>query len=391
MKTKLLGVLLTTLLGTSTQAKADNWMANLPDGTYVSHLSIPGTHDSATGNGFTVSLSASFAKTQDLNIAEQWSMGIRAFDLRPSTRDGYLQINHGIAETKLRFDDAIHQLRDSLIANPSEFIVIHLLHETDGDKDGTSDNYTSLLLDVLQADDMAGYLADFRRDLTVKQMRGKILILSRNKYAGTPIGGFMSNWCGYVDWAAQTKGVITGKGTGTYAKASLYMQDFSDTHEDGAVDTKVEAIKKLLDYTTTHRSSSKSSLVWAYNFASAYNTSISTANGYRDNATYTNAAFIEYLQTHTAGPTGIVLMDYAGVDKSNGYATRGKELIDTLIANNFKYLQYVPTAIEGIAAEEPQDDEPEIYSVSGTRLNAPQAGAINIIRHKNGKVEKVKY
>ena len=83
-----------------------------------------------------------------------------------------------------------------------------------------------------------------------------------------------------------------------------------------------------------------------YNLASAYcaNALFSTSNGYRENATYTNRAFIDYLTEHEAGPTGIVLMDYAGVDQSQGYntgtvyATLGKELTDTLIANNFKYL-----------------------------------------------------
>lgn len=67
--------------------------------------------------------------------------------------------------------------------------------------------------------------------------------------------------------------------------------------------------------------------------------SISTADGYRDNAAHTNATIIDYLDTHEAGPTGIILMDYAGVDESNGYQTRGKELVEKIIANNFKYLK----------------------------------------------------
>ena len=59
--------------------------------------------------------------------------------------------------------------------------------------------------------------------------------------------------------------------------------------------------------------------------------------------TYTNAAIIEYLQTHEAGPTGVILMDYC-VDRSPNevdgkYLTRGRELVDTLIANNYKWLE----------------------------------------------------
>ena len=32
--------------------QADNWMKRLPDDAYISTLSIPGSHDSGTGNGF---------------------------------------------------------------------------------------------------------------------------------------------------------------------------------------------------------------------------------------------------------------------------------------------------------------------------------------------------
>lgn len=338
MKKKYLAIM--ALLGLNTCVFADNWMSHLPDETYVAAVSIPGTHDSGTGNGFNSFLGESFARTQDLSFGDQWKIGIRAFDLRPcTTKDGYLNINHGIVSTKLRFDDALYQLRDSLIANPSEFVVIHLLHETSGDSGDTP--YETMLMELLQRDDLKDFFVDFRKDLKVSDMRGKMLILSRDKYASKPIGGFMSNWCGYIDWSQQTRGVITGAGTGAYSSGALYMQDFSDTHEDGAVDLKISGIKKLLDYTTTHIPTSPVQIVWAYNFASAYcNGSISTSNGYRENASYTHAAILDYLKTHDAGPTGIILMDYAGADESKGYETRGAELVDSIIANNFKYLEY---------------------------------------------------
>lgn len=331
---------LMALLGLNTCAFADNWMSHLPDETYVEAVSIPGTHDSGTGNGFDGFLGETFARTQDISFGDQWKIGIRAFDLRPcTTKDGYLNINHGIVATKLRFDDALYQLRDSLIANPSEFVVIHLLHEDSGDSGDTP--YETMLMELLQRDDLKDFFVDFRKDLKVSDMRGKMLILSRDKYASKPVGGFMSNWCGYIDWNQQTRGVITGAGTGAYSTGALYMQDFSDTHEEGAVDVKIGGIQKLLDYTTTHIPTSPVQIVWAYNFASAYcNGSISTSDGYRENASYTHAAILDYLKTHQAGPTGIILMDYVGVDESKGYATRGAELVDSIIANNFKYLEY---------------------------------------------------
>lgn len=339
MKKTLLSLLLTTCM--SSYAFADNWMKHLPDETYVAVLSIPGSHDTATGEGFdeeSAFLGEAFARTQDLTIGKQWELGIRAFDLRPATREGYLHCNHGIVATKAHFDEVLFQLRDSLIANPTEFAIIHLLHASDGDK--VENAYNSMIQELLKSDELKPYLADFRTDLTVGDMRGKILIQSRDKYASKPIGGFFSNWCGYVDWSKQTQGLITGATSSTYAKGRLYMQDFSNTKNEEDRNTKIEAINKMLDFSTQHTTKTRGQIVWVYNFASAYSGSISTSNGYRENATYIHTAIIDYLNSHVAGPTGIILMDYAGVDQSGEYQTRGKELVDLLIDNNFKYLTY---------------------------------------------------
>ncbi|MCM1312932.1 MAG: hypothetical protein NC206_04270 [Bacteroides sp.] len=343
MKKTLLSLLL--IAGMSHNALADNWMKHLPDETYVAVLSIPGSHDTATGEGFEESsdgaLGESFARTQDLSIGDQWKLGVRAFDFRPATREGYLHCNHGIVATKAHFDEVLYQLRDSLIANPTEFAIIHLLHASNGDK--VENAYNSMIQQLLKDEQIKDYLADFRTDLTVGDMRGKILILSRDKYASKPVGGFLSNWCGYIDWNVQTQGLITGASLSTYAKGRLYMQDLSDTHKEGELDNKIAAINKMLDFSTTHATKTKGQIVWVYNFASAYSKTIfsaSTSDGYRDNATYTHTAIIKYLNSHVAGPTGIILMDYAGVDQSGEYQTRGKELVDLLIANNFKYLTY---------------------------------------------------
>lgn len=328
---------------------ADNWMERLPDNLYVCQVSLPGAHDAATGNGFGTGLGAfgePYARTQDISLARQWGCGVRAFDLRPCSYEGYLNVNHGIVPTSVRFEDALYLLRDSLIANPSEFAVVHLRHESEGDQ--VKGAYETLLLELLHSDGLKDYLVDFRRDLTVADMRGKILLLSRDKYAAQPVGGFFSNWCGWIDWAAQTQGQITGAGTGTSAVSPLYVQDFSDTHNAGDVDAKVTAINRMLDFSTTNVMKTTGKIVWVFNFASAYSkvvsllgNTVSTSDGYRDNATHTNAAIIDYLRTHDAGPTGVILMDYAGVDESGAFATKGKELVDALITNNFNYLDRI--------------------------------------------------
>lgn len=354
---------------------ADNWMRRLPDNAYVSTLSIPGSHDSATGHGFSGALASfgkTYAQTQDLSIQEQWELGIRAFDFRPAVYDNYININHGIMPTKLHFDTALYTLVDYLKANPSEFVIIHMLH--DGEGDDVKNVYEERILELLNRADLRNYLADFKKDLKVKDLRGKILILSRNEYAETPIGGFFINWSGSEDWYWQTRGQI--KGATSTATATLYMQDYSDTHNSGGVETKVNAINTMLDFSTAHQTKSVSDIVWVFNLASAYSkvskipivgTEASTSDGYRDNATYTHAAILDYL-ARKSGPTGVILMDYAGVDWSGSYNTRGKEMIDAIIANNFKYLGDLATIGESDATtKKPVDFTPYI---ANPRFNA---------------------
>lgn len=71
------------MLCVSVHVKAGDWMKRLPDNLFVSQVSIPGTHDAATGNGVTL---ASFSQCQDIDVATQWSIGIRAFDFRPKVK-----------------------------------------------------------------------------------------------------------------------------------------------------------------------------------------------------------------------------------------------------------------------------------------------------------------
>jgi len=379
---------LALLLG-STEGEADNWMARLPNDTYVALVSIPGTHDAATGCGWMEGyedMGDSFARTQDLSIAEQWTAGIRAFDLRPCVYEDYMNLNHGIVPTSVHFEDVLCQLRDSLKENPTEFIVIHLLHEDDGDQ--IADVYNTRLMEILQRDDLKDYLARFKTDLTVKEMRGKMLILSRDNYGTPEVGGIMKNWTGEAIWSKQTNGRILGPDNEI---GLLYMQDYSDTHNEGGIDTKVKAIQQMLDFSTKHQTASKSAIRWIYNFASAYSKvldlfgmAISTSEGYRDNATHTHAAIIDYLNTHEAGPTGIILMDFAGVDNSQGYEVKGAQAIRAIIDNNFKYLQSTTRT------DSPQARPGRITgysSLSGMTSSSPQTG-INIVQYENGSTKK---
>ena len=339
---KHLAILLVFLCTVST-LHAEDWMRRLPDDAYVAAVSIPGAHDAATGDGFSGFLGMfgnRYARTQDLNMSQQWRAGVRAFDLRPSVYKEYIQIHHGVVPTKMRFDRALQLLCDSLQTHPSEFVIIHLLHAADGDK--VKGVYDERIQQLLRESRFKRFLVDYRPDLRVSDMRGKILILSRDHYGDAPIGGIFRGWTGGLNWQRQTAGILVGPHG---VRGRFYVQDYSSTHHAGGVASKVKAITQMLDSSTRINYTDPQDIVWVLNFASAYSKvenlfgrRISLSNGYRDNATHTHKAFLDYLSTHSAGPTGIILMDYAGVDDSNGYPTRGAELVQAIIRNNFRYM-----------------------------------------------------
>ena len=385
---------LVTLLVAGECVKAENWMNRLPDDTYVSVVSIPGSHDSATGCGWAEGnewMGETFAQTQDLDLGAQWAVGVRSFDLRPCKhKDGHLHINHGLVATNKRFDEAMCQLRDSLIANPSEFIIVHVMHETDAYSNGgePEGNWGNMMLEVFNRDDLKDFFIGFKRSLKVADVRGKMLVLSRDTYtSGNPVGGMIKGWTHSVDWNRQTQGKIEGPNSAT---GSLYMQDFYNPVNEGEMEIKIEAIKKMLDYSTTMPLNKLSGLRWIVNSASGYSKTMfgfPSSDGYRDHAVQTNQTVLDYLATHEAGPLGELMMDYVGVDKSGDYDVKGLELVRAVIENNFKYLK---DRTDGMDAVTTNEAPACYYSVTGALLDAPQKG-VNVVREADGTVRKVLY
>ena len=331
-------------------ACADDWMARLDDHVFVDQLSIPGTHDAGTGHGFDggkinsswgwlikIAGPANYGKTQDKNIGEQWDSGIRAFDLRPCVNGSSLHIYHGILGTKINFHDALAIIRDKVIEHPTEFAIVMMRHEIEGDNN--NDTWGTKMYELLSSDEFRPYLAIFKPDLTVKDLRGKILLLSRDNYASQPLGGYVNGVSDAPELEEQKKGEVSS----ALGSTKLCHQDYYNTSGTNGKQIKTDAITALLDYSTTQSKKSDASHIWFINNTSGYSKvfslggeNISTADGYRDNAATQNAAVIAYLAEHH-GPTGIMFMDFAGTDKSDGTNVMSQSLTNAIIENNFSF------------------------------------------------------
>lgn len=317
---------------TSTVCMADDWMKQLDDNAYLSQISIPGTHDSATGEGWTGTWGTMFGPsmglTQELNIAGQLNCGVRAFDLRPCVDNDKLVINHGILQTKATFPGTLQQLVSFVKEHPTEFVIVIMRHETDGDDNNSQ--WGTMIYNCLNSSDIRPTLADYKRDITVGELRGKVLVLSRDSYADQPIGGFITGWAHQMNYA-------TGKIKGPSITGTLYVQDFYEVMDKTT--GKKNAIVKLLNFSTKNNVKNETQhLIVCINHTSGYTASAST-DGNRNNAAISNQHMIDYLADDAhAGPTGIVVTDFAGINTSGDYEVKGLDLVNAIINDNQRYV-----------------------------------------------------
>ncbi|GHC83432.1 1-phosphatidylinositol phosphodiesterase [Nocardiopsis terrae] len=99
------------------------WMAGVPDGTGLSALSVPGTHDSGAWRG-TV-----WSRTQDLTISGQLDSGVRFLDVRTRHYRDSFPIHHGSEYLHLNFTDVVRDVSAFLAQNPTETVLVRMKKE----------------------------------------------------------------------------------------------------------------------------------------------------------------------------------------------------------------------------------------------------------------------
>jgi hypothetical protein len=351
------------ILSAGVKVCADNWMSRLDDSQPLSLLTIPGAHDAATGCGFTgeyAALGEKFGTTQALTLAEQWTAGVRAFDLRPAVADNEgkaeLHIYHGRMKTKAAFEYALILLIDSVKANPSEFAVVIMQHERGGDNG--NEQWVPMMNTLMNKANIKNSIAEYSPALTVKDLRGKVLVLSRDSYADVPVGGYIEKWTSEDDLTEQLSVVVKSAA----GRGSMYVQDYYETIGN-KMDIKKENIRRMFAIScmtkqktlnakqsantqqltpNTNNPTPNTQHPIIVNHTSGYS-SISSMSGYemaetagyRDNAAHCNAVAIKCLRSckHAAG---IIMMDYAGADKAGRYKVKGGKLVKEIISHNFK-------------------------------------------------------
>ena len=299
-----------------------DWMDMIKDETKVCKLSIPGTHDTMTGMGFYQPvLKFVFNMTaisQVSSLEEQMNSGLRFFDIRPvvSTdtiaKKKILRLTHGISELDITFEWTIDQLQAYLKAHPSEFFIAKL--QFDNGFEDQKDLY-SLLSEVLHMPKYQGlFIEDWRPDITVGEMRGKILWLSR--YDLRPLNALYDYPIVYCDWPDEDPDVneeldpVAQRNCAMYSmkdeslKAKLYKQDYYKTTTEKRMKNKIKTVIEMMH--SAREASATDENIWVVNHCSAY-TEVSP-RGYLTNASNLHPEVVEDLQKYE-GTVGITPMD----------------------------------------------------------------------------------
>ena len=303
---------------------ATDWLSMVRDETKVCKLTIPGTHDTMTGMGFYQPVLKYIFNTTAISqvstLEEQMNSGLRFFDIRPvvSTdtiaKKKILRLTHGISELDITFEWTIDQLQSYLKAHPSEFFIVKL--QFDNGFEDQKDLYT-LLSNVLHMSKYQGLFVDnWRPDITVGEMRSKILWLSR--YDLRPFNAAFHYPIVYCDWPDEDPDIeedINPEAqrncgmynmTDTTLTAKLYKQDYYKTTTEKRMRNKQKTVIDMMH--TAREATVGDEDIWIVNHCSAY-TEVSP-RGYITNASNLHPLVIDDLQMYE-GTVGIIPMDMA--------------------------------------------------------------------------------
>lgn len=303
---------------------ATDWLGMVKDDTKVCKLSIPGTHDTMTGMGFYQPVLKYIfnltAISQVSTLGEQMNSGLRFFDIRPvvSTdtiaKKKILRLTHGISELDITFEWTIDQLQAYLKAHPTEFFIAKL--QFDNGFEDQKDLF-ALLNNVMQMPKYKGlFIENWRPDITVGEMRGKILWLSR--YDLRTLQPLYHYPIVYCDWPDEDPDIeedldpVAQRNCAMYnmndttVKARLYKQDYYKTTTATRMKNKQKTVIDMMH--SAREANAGSENIWIVNHCSAY-TEVSP-RGYITNAANLHPLVVEDMQKYE-GTVGIMPMDMA--------------------------------------------------------------------------------
>lgn len=307
------------------------WMSELPDDIFLCDLTIPGSHDALSYR------CENTAQTQTLKIADQFMCGSRYFDIRYYMAHKKVYPCHGVYRTlsSKNIKDDLILLEQCLMASPRECaIVMFCRNANDGN---TEKDRQEWIEKNVFANSLVPYVP-FRPDLRLGDVRGKIVVLTRD----------WKEYPGYDSWNSTYVGPINNPG-GLPKKVFWYSQDYSEWESNDMLG-KIDIFKKTAEprnLVTKAPSPDKgfNDLKWSINYLSGYYKTYQPVQF----ASIVNPNILRYLKDCNNEKTfGIVPLDWIGRDKVNGgitevwvgHNTHANEVVPALIKSNQNLIQW---------------------------------------------------
>ena len=309
-----------------------NWMKNIPDDRMVCQLMIPGTHDSGTF-GLKMPWMLTIAKTQTCNWKEQFEAGIRAFDIRTRWHNGGNYIYHSMIDCGISLDDALDDIVKLLQANKDEGVILMIKGEAPDLSIGknksqretmnwlgqiASINYDGTLLDMEKTTEETvklvenklhknNLLAKFKPDMTMRDLRGKALVILENQPEKWAIDD--SRYADLRGYIALHRGNTLVATDGT--KADCLEQNEYECPKNSSIADFAKSKGKAFDSKVSESSKDPNKVLWSFNAANAYKFELKFIPDYVSCAEQVHPQLIESIKKHP-GARAIIIQDFAG-------------------------------------------------------------------------------
>lgn len=272
-----------------TETSLTTWMSEIPDGTSLNSLSIPGTHNS----GALYSVGDMSGQCQDLDIHDQLQIGVRFFEFRLLLNGDSLDVVHGISDESLTFANTISTMASFLESHPTEFLFVSVIQYLPENTTYESGQFDTAVKNAIEANETAKkhWIADSVSwpSIVTSEVRGKIYQLSR--YEGSTFG-----YPAYSDWADYDQGDSNTFDVGTL----LHVQDYYKATD---LESKQSEVSSCLQY-----AASTSERV-VMNYTSAYIIN-SFPPSYVPSMSATMNTWIKSLLPEGSGRVGFMIGDF---------------------------------------------------------------------------------
>ncbi|OJD11703.1 hypothetical protein AJ78_07571 [Emergomyces pasteurianus Ep9510] len=219
-------------------ANLNAWMRELRDETYLSALSIPGTHNSPTHY-----CAAPSVRCQAVSPREQLENGVRFFDIRVQpqfpndpSKDNLLLV-HGLFPISLNghkyFRDVVKEVESFLESNPSETLIMSLKREGPGKH--TDGQLSRILRDHYAQDGSRWYTEP--RIPTLGEARGKIVLIRRFGLEDR----LRREWDGR-GWGIDAEGWADNTPFAISPSGDICVQDFYEVRDKKKIPQKIEYV-----------------------------------------------------------------------------------------------------------------------------------------------------